>query len=73
MSKLLDESRLSIDRSIQIFQFIKRTPLQSEIQVRTPIQDAETVRLLRRGRQTIRVRKADGSETLIDLEDVLIH
>lgn len=71
--KLLDESRLVRDKALQVFQYIKDTPLGNKIVVKLASStDTEEVKLMRRGRQSVRVVREDGSETLVDLSDVIV-
>lgn len=73
-SRLLDESRGSRDKALQVFQYIKDTPLGDKIRVRsTSSNDTEEVKLMRRGRQSVRVIHDDGSETLVELSDVVLQ
>lgn len=71
-TKLLDESRTVRDRALQVFQYIKDTPLGNPIRIRKDVTETEVVKLLRRGRQQVRVEREDGSAMLVHLSDVLV-
>jgi len=72
-SKLIDESRDNHDKTLRRFQYIKDTALGAKIQVKLASSSGtEEVKLIRRGRQSVRVVREDGSEVLVNLADVVV-
>jgi hypothetical protein len=72
MSRMLEDLQPQQDKALTLFQYVKSVPLGQFIRIKHEVKDFERVKLLRRGRQSIRVQHEDGTIDLVSLGEILL-